>query len=351
MIPYTHHHVHADDVAAVREALQSDWIAGNGPYTERLEAALCDVARCKYAVVVNSGTAALHLAYLACGVGPGTTVLTSPVSFVATANAALMCGAEVGFWDLDVKRMFLGETVVPVTLGGNPVYPSTLKPYNVVVDACHGPYSIPKGAQAACISLHAAKHVAAGEGGAILTNDIDIEFKCRSLRDHGRIVVSDKPTWDDACNGHEPRSWMECAALGYNYRMPDVNAALALSQLARYEWNVLRGQEIAARYDEAFAGKVETVPHSAESARHLYQILHDDRNSLRKQLLKRGVGTQVHYEPIIPLQKYYRERFGYKTGMWPNAERYAARTLSIPMFPTLTDAEIDHVVKSIQEVV
>jgi dTDP-4-amino-4,6-dideoxygalactose transaminase len=135
--------------------------------------------------------------------------------------------------------------------------------------------------------------------------------------------------------------------LGYNYRMDEMSAALARSQLTRYDWSVQKRREIATHYDEAFAGKVRTVPHGSDSARHLYQLLVDNRDDMRAKLLPRGVGTQVHYSPTIPLQPYYRERFGYQPGMFPNAERYAAHTLSIPMFPTLTEQEVERVITSV----
>jgi len=333
MIPYTAHHVTTDDVAAVRMALTSGWVAGCGPYTEALEVKLCIHSGAKYAVVVNSGTAALHLAYLACGVGPGKTVLTSPVSFVATANAALMCGAEVLFWDtdseLDIREH---QIIVPVTCGGSPGYVEDIPTVTTIVDACHGPIAHDEHAKATCLSFHPAKHVAAGEGGAVLTNDATVAAKCRLLRSHGRKGGN-------------------MVELGMNYRMPDINAALACSQLDRYEWSVTRRREIAAVYDEAFKGCVESVPHSPQSARHLYQVLVNNRGHVKAELAKRGVGTAVHYSPIIPLQPYYRNRFGYKPGMFPNAERYASRTLSIPMYPTLTDNEIQTVVDAVKEVV
>ena len=345
MIPYTRHETTAADRFAVERVLKSRYLT-QGPQVEALEAAFAEQCGAKYAVAVNSGTAALHLAYLACGVGPGTTVLTSPVTFCATSNAVLYCGAEVQFEDVErdtgIMRHFYQHQpgkprhlTVGVTLGGNPCW------WAHIVDACHGPYRGadigPPAVDAVCYSLHPAKHVAAGEGGVVVTNNIEIADKCRALRDHG---------WQRTLNATRTAS-----LLGFNYRLNEMSAALALSQLSRLDANIAKRRAIAAQYDEAFHGRVRTVPHSPDSARHLYQLLVDDRDVVRSELAKRGVGSQCHYSPIVPLQPYYLERFGYEPGMWPNAEWHAAHTLSIPLFPQMHPNEIATVVNAVLEVV
>jgi perosamine synthetase len=320
MIPYTRHAITPEDEAAVLRALRSSYLT-QGPEVEAFEDELATFAGAKYAVAVNSGTAALHVAYNAIG---GEARSLPAMSFVATANAWIYnhpLGWQHTFYDLGTV-----DTVL-VTLGGEPVSLRLSLPY-IVVDACHGPLSLPSGAGAACFSFHPAKHVAAGEGGAIVTNDPQIAERCRLLRSHGRLGSS-------------------MVALGYNYRMPELSAALARSQLARVLTGVNIRRRIAEQYDAEFTG-LTVEPRSPESWVHLYRLRHPDRDAFRHRLAARGVGTAIHY-PVIPLQPYYRQRFGYEPGMWPNAEKYAAETVSIPMFPTLTEQEIGTVVQAVKE--
>jgi dTDP-4-amino-4,6-dideoxygalactose transaminase len=321
-IPYARHHVTPEDEEAVLRVLRSDYLT-QGPEVERFEEELAEMAGARYAVAVNSGTAALHLAYLAAGAKPGVKVYMPAISFVATANAARMCGAEVRFWDCDQATGLAdtdprGDVRVVVTLGGTPCnFP--------IVDACHGPIRHGDGI-ATIFSFHPAKHVSAGEGGAIVTNDQGFADYCRTLRSHGRLGA-------------------EAWALGFNYRMPDMNAALARSQLQRYAENVRRRQELAKRYDDAFRGRPQSAPHHKRSARHLYQILVDKRDSVQIELKNSGIVTAVHY-PVIPHQPAYRS-----PGSWPNAQRYAERTLSLPLYPTLTEQEQDYVIEKVLEAV
>ena len=345
MIPYAKHDVTMEDMSAVMDVLESDHLT-QGPKVAEFEEAFAEKCGTKYAVAVSSGTAALHLAYLAAGVKRGKVFVTSPISFVATANAALYCGADVFFSDVEPHTGLMeyvdgpAHFVATVALGGCAVH--TTMPENAIVidDLCHGKMELSSEAVAGCFSLHPAKHIAAGEGGVVVTNDQYLADDVRELRDHGRSRVTKVMTF-----------------LGYNYRLSDIAAALALSQLKRLDWNIAKRRELAARYDEAFTD-IETVPHSEHSARHLYQILVGGEQwgqprhnrSVQRALAHRGVGTQVHYEPIIPLQPYYQERFGYKPGDFPQAESYAARTLSLPLYPTLTETEQDYVIEQVLEV-
>lgn len=333
MIPYTQHVIFPEDEQAVLRALRSGYLT-QGPEVEALEEAFALKVGARHAVAVSSGTAAIHLACIACGVDPDSIVVTTPVTFVATANAVLYCGAKVEFLDVD-PRTGMAVSLPPfgsigVTLGGQP-----LESRAMIVDASHGPYVYPKNAHAACWSLHASKHIAAGEGGMICTNDWQVALKCITLRDHGRIRTDG-----------EKRMEM----YGVNYRLDEMSAALARSQLTRLDWSITMRRSIAATYDDAFRGKVATVPHSEDSARHLYQLLLDDRDAQQKTLAKRGIGTAKHYSPIVPLQPYWKTRFGYQEGMWPNAEKFAAQTLSIPLFPTMTDQQIEAVITAVLEV-
>lgn len=359
MIPYTAHRITYADEAAVLRALRSDHLT-QGPEVERFEEELAALAGAKYTVAVNSGTAALHLALLAAGARPGVEVIVPAISFVATANAALMTGASVRFADCEPEtgffsphtevRLGVERIVVPVTLGGmnGEFVQHSYAGLSWVIDACHGPLrsfgSIP---EAACFSFHPAKHVAAGEGGAVVTNDQGLADQMRLLRSHGRRGT-------------------EMVAMGWNYRMPDLNAALARAQLVRYREGVARRRELAAVYDRAFAGHpvIQPVPHGPDSARHLYQVLLPDgyakawnpaagipkyRDWVAHVLRERGIGTAVHY-PVIPLQPYYRERYGYQPGQFPGAEAYAARTLSLPLYPTLSEADQRRVIEAMLEV-
>lgn len=301
-------------------ALRSPYLT-QGPEVEAFEHELAELSVAKYAVAVNSGTAALHLAVRASGKSLPWDV--PAISFVATANAILHAGSVLRFVDVDPDHgQMFGFKHVGVTLGGN-------ADEALIVDACHGPL-LHLGTLATCFSHHPAKHVACGEGGAIVTNDKDFADQCRLLRSHGRQGT-------------------EMVALGYNYRMPEMNAALGRSQLARYAENVRERRRLAHWYDQAFSGKVQTVPHGSESARHLYQLLLPNRDEVQSALNSRGIGTAIHY-PVIPLQPYYRDRYGYRPGQFPGAESHAARTLSIPLFPGLTDAEQDRVIAAVLEV-
>jgi len=329
LIPYCKHTVTPEDEAAVLRALRSGYLT-QGPEIEAFEHELAALSGAKYAIAVNSGTAALHLAYAATGV---TVIAVPAISFVATANAAHHANRRVEFIDCDREDglIVLGaepqEIEVVVTLGGEPLSGWGAR---TIVDACHGPIRHPDCALATCFSFHPAKHVACGEGGAIVTNDAAFADQCRLLRSHGRRGT-------------------EMVALGYNYRMPEMGAALGRSQLARYTENVRERRRLAHWYDQAFAGKVQTVPHGPESARHLYQLLLPNRDAAQQHLASRGIGTAIHY-PVIPLQPYYRDRYGYRPGMFPGAESHAARTLSLPLFPGLTEAEQDRVIAAVLEV-
>mgnify|MGYP001609523498 FL=1 len=344
MIPYTKHQITPEDEAAVLAVLRSPFLT-QGPVVEQFEAALAEKAGAKYCVCVNSGTTALYLSYGAVARQDRNIFVTTPISFVATANHATYFGRIAfidvsptdGQWTPSYSQLSIDQPVVlvPVTLGGIMVNWQVPAPLgsSVVVDATHslGAASIGN-ADAMCFSFHPAKHVACGEGGAIVTNSKEVDTLTRSMRDHGR-------------NGNR-----ECVAPGWNFRMSDIHAALGLSQLARLDQNIARRRQIAAYYDGAFTGSLELVPHGTGSARHLYQILTDQRDAVRDALTEEGVGSQIHYR-AIHLHPYYQERWGFKVGDFPNAEQFAARTLSIPMYPSLTDAEVEYVASTVKRVV
>lgn len=338
MIPYTQHTVTPEDEAAVLEVLRSPYLA-QGPKVEEFEAALAQKAGAKYCVCVSSGTAALQAAFAAIHVPRDRRrLVTTPITFVATANAASSVGFPVSFADVNDRGIWNPHKAVlehpnvvicVVTLRGEPV-PVDLgvgRPV-VIVDACHGPLHLPLGAVAACFSFHPAKHVACGEGGAVVTNDEGFARLCRAYRDHGRVDGK-----------------MEIR--GGNYRMSEMAAALGLSQLARYEDGVARRREIAMWYDLSLGYMAVLQP--KDSAYHLYQLLVDRRDQVREALRACRIGTQVHYLPVYRHPWWARDMLNPNPP--PKAEQFASRVLSIPLYPTLTDTEVEYVASTVKRVV
>lgn len=348
-IPYSQHSVEEEDVRAVEAVLRSDWLT-TGPKVREFEDAFAEYVGAKHAISFSSGTAALHAAYLAAGVDKNTRVSVPALTFVATSNAILYCGGRPIFCDVDEHFLTLREAgrlsgvIVPMDHGGHPANYDELQDVAemqgavLVSDSCHALGATYKGrkvgslANMTCFSFHPCKHLATGEGGMVSTDGDEYAEKLRLIREHGRV------------DG-------EMVTLGFNYRMSDIAAALGLSQLRRIESNLARRREIAARYCEALDGIVET-PYQAEGiehAWHLYVIRVPNREVVRQRLAELGVGTQVHYSPIVPLQKFYREKYGYAPGNWPVAEKAAGDILSIPMFHGLTDEEVETVVKAVKQ--
>jgi len=302
-----------------------------------LEAKMCAATGSQYAVAVSSGTAALWCAYTATAeIRRATKVHTTPISFMATANAAALAGLEVVFHDIDSPETgelltFPDEDIVaPVWLRGSVpdtwTWSDTPVETGVVVDACHclGAANLPTSIyDAVCLSLHPTKAVAAGEGGIVLTDSKDIAVICRSLRDHGR---------EDG----------QMTRLGFNLRMDEMSAALAYSQMDRLQEGVEQRRSIAGWYDRALRAipGLYTIAHDHNSAFHLYQVRIDNakltRGDLRVALYERGIDTQVHYRPITS-EPWWREKLGDQT--FPNAELFAAQVLAIPMYAGLTASE------------
>lgn len=317
-LPYTQHQITPEDAEAVVKLLGSGQALTQGPAVEAFEQALCDFTGAPYAVAVNSGTAALHLAY---GLlfQAGQRIRMPAISFVATANAALYCGLQPEFLDVSPQTgLVMEDCEVGVELGGQPTGHRHL-----IVDACHSVRYDPN-AYCTILSLHPAKHLCAGEGGVLLTGDAEIARRARLLRSHGRDGVS-------------------MVALGFNYRLPDMNAALALSQLSRLDANIAERQRLAARYQALLT--VPCVPHPVDSHRHLFQALVEDRDNVQVKLKDKGIGTAIHY-PVIPDQPYYR-KFGDVEGLvWARA--FAKNTLSLPLFPGLTEPDQDRVIEALR---
>jgi UDP-4-amino-4,6-dideoxy-N-acetyl-beta-L-altrosamine transaminase len=381
-IPYGRHLIEEDDIRAVVEVLRGDWLT-QGPGVERFERALSERCRAKHAVAASSATAALHLAMLAAGIGPGDEAVVPANTFLATANCAVYTGARPRFCDTDplsglaspaaIDAALRPETraVLPVHFAGLPCDMAAISaiarakaPRAVIVeDASHAlggihPDGSPVGsarfADMVVFSFHPVKHAAAGEGGAVLTDRDDLAERLRRFRSHGM-------TKEPALLSREPDGpwYYEMPEPGFNYRIPDFACALAASQLGKLDRFLARRRELATRYHRELAGLPATrLPPPGDtgaSAWHLY-VLHVDfaaigkpRTTVVEELRARGVLTQVHYYPV-PLQPFYRKLLGHREGDFPGAERHYSEALTIPLFPGLSDADFDRVVAALREV-
>ncbi len=376
-IPYGTQHITAADIEAVTEVLQAKFLT-QGPKIKEFEEKFAAYIGAKYAVAVSNGTAALHLSAMALGVNASSKVITSSITFSASANCIRYCGGEVFFADIDPETALLDihkveellkkhpkgtfQGIIPVDFGGYPVdlqaFRKLADEYNLwlLEDACHAPggyFVDSQGVTRKCgdgtladlsiFSFHPVKHIACGEGGMVTTNDETLYQKLLKYRSHG-MVYQGNP---DLIENHG--GWyMEMQELGYNYRLTDFQAALGISQLARADWGLQRRQEIAKKYDTAFEGTtVKTIIPKAGflNAYHLYIIQIENRKGLYDYLRTKNIFAQVHYIPVH-LMPYYKN-FGWKKGDFPHAEKYYEHCLSIPMFPTLTDEEQDFVIEEI----
>jgi len=379
MIPYARQDIDAADIAAVTAVLQSDWLT-QGPAVERFEREMAAYCGAKYALSVSSATAALHIAVLAAGFGPGDTLVTSPNTFVASANCALYAGGAADFADTDAHTFNLSpqalkarleyldargkrpKIVMPVHFGGEPCEMEAIgviakaRGLFVIEDASHAVGGSYQGGKVGnCVhsditvmSFHPVKIITTAEGGLLLTNNPELYEKLKMLRSHGitreagRLERSAEGPW-----------YYEQQMLGFNYRMTDLHAALGSSQLSRIDAFVRRRAELVARYDTAFGDlplQYQRRSVQSQSANHLYVVKLDDpgrRRAVFDALRARGVYANVHYIPVH-LQPYYA-RLGFKAGDFPNAEAYYAGALTIPLYPRMTDAEQETVITAMRE--
>ena len=380
-IPYGHQNITEDDIAAVVETLKSEYLT-QGPRIKEFEDNFAKYIGCKYAVSVSNGTAALHISAQALNVKPGNKVITTPITFVASANCVRFCGGEVVFADIDKATYLLDinsvrkllesspigtyQGIIPVDFAGRVVNMEEFRNLAnefglwIIEDACNAPggyfYDTNRKkhlcgngeyADVAIFSFHPVKHITSGEGGMVTTNDEELYKELLRLRSHGITKGDDKyiNSIKFATGGYmdekEYPSWyMEMQQLGYNYRLTDIQAALGNSQLKRADQGLARRKEIAKKYNEAFVGKSYIIGQSGifeGHAYHLYVIEVEDRLNLYRYLRERNILTQIHYIPAH-LMPYYRQ-FGWKEGDLPNAEKYYRNCLSIPMYPTLSEEE------------
>ncbi len=367
-LPYGRQEIGDADIKAVVEALCSDYLT-TGPRVAQFEKAFAEYCGAAHGVAVNSGTAALHAAMRALNVGPGDEVIVPAITFAASANAAVYEGATPVFADVEPDTLLIDpasvatritdrtKAIVAVDYAGQPADYDALKAIaaprgiKIVADACHAPGATYKGATAgtladiSCFSFHPVKHLTTCEGGMAVTDDALRAAHMRRFRNHG--IDS-----DHAKREQSGTFAYDMVELGYNYRLPDVQCALGLAQLARLpDWLAAR-RRVAAWYDDAFASIPHVTPlavhEGREHAYHLYVIRlapQIDRDTAFAALRGQGIGANVHYAPVH-LMGFYRSR-GYGPGLAPVAEDAARHILTLPMFPAMTRADVARVVEAV----
>jgi len=389
-IPYGKQNITQADIDAVVEALKADYLT-QGPKIKEFEDAFATYVDAEYAVAVSNGTAALHLCALALNVSEGQKVITTPITFAASANCVKYCGGEVVFGDIDPETYLLDinsvrelleaspkgtySGVIPVDFAGRAVdleaYRKLADEYElwIIEDACHAPggsFIKSNGQESKCgsgefadlaiFSFHPVKHIASGEGGMITTNNEELYERLLALRTHG--IVKDDTLYTNSiefASGVEnaesyPLWYMEMQELGYNYRLTDIQAALGFSQLQRADEGIARRREIASVYEEAFSDKDFINGQSGVvkgHAYHLYVIEVDDRSGLYNYLRNNHVYAQIHYIPCH-LMPYYRG-LGWKEGDRINSEKYYRHCISLPMYPSLDEKDVQFVISLIKD--
>ena len=372
-IPYGRQNIDKNDIDAVVAVLKSDFLT-QGPKVQEFEKKFAEYIGSKYAVAVNSATAGLHLSVLALNLNKGDRVITSPITFAASANCIRYVGAEVWFADINpntylldinsVKKLVESKPkgffkgIIPVDFAGLPINMEDFRLFAdnhdlwIIEDACHAPggYFIDsRGEKNFCgngnyadigvFSFHPVKHIACGEGGMMTTNSKNIYEKLLLLRTHGIT----KQDLDDS----HGKWYYEMKELGFNYRLTDFQASLGITQLAKNQDSVKRRNEISSNYKKAFKGKIkfQDLPNGMYNAHHLFVIEVENRKDLYDFLHSKGVLVQIHY---IPIHKFpYYKKIGYADADLKNSENYYKNCISLPMYPTLTHEEQSRVIKLI----
>ena len=386
-IPYGKQFISEEDISSVVVALNSDFLT-QGPFVLEFEKQFAEYIGSNYAVAVANGTAALHLNALALGVKPGDKVITTSITFAASANCVRYCGGEVVFADIDPKTYLLDihavrkllesspkgtyQGIIPVDFAGRAVDLEAFRALAdefgcwIIEDSCHSPggYFIDSEgnkqycgngnfADLAIFSFHPVKHIATGEGGMITTNDEKLYKKLLKLRTHGITRdINEFQNSIELAGGKDayPGWYMEMQELGYNYRITDFQAALGISQLKKADDNLGLRKKIAEKYNQAFLNNPKIISHSGlieGHAYHLYILLVEDRLGLYNHLRANNIFSQVHYIPVHYMPYY--QSLGCKKGDFPIAENYYSKCLSLPMFPTLSKQEQEFVIEKVLE--
>ena len=398
-IPYGRQDISQSDIDAVVATLRSDFLT-QGPAIEQFENALGEYLGAKHVIAVSNGTAGLHISYLAAGVGPGDAVIVPAITFAATSNAALYCGATPIFADVDLSTGEISpesvqqcvqiaknagltpKAIAPVHYAGRPCGMKSLievaekQGLRIIEDACHAlgaEYRITSGSfqkvgsapwtSMAVFSFHPVKHITTGEGGAVTTNNSNFAASLRKLRSHG--ITKDSQEFQNTHRATEQgvsNPWyMEMQQLGLNYRLCDIQAALGTSQTTRLREMIYRRREIALNYDKAFKNHqyITTAASDGENGRHSYHLyplqidfraLKTTRSQFMGNLRELGVGTQVHYIPVYWHPYYENNRKLWLADHCPNAESFYANELSIPMYSAITPEEQKGVIEGILKV-
>lgn len=371
-IPYGRQYIDDEDIQAVVEVLRSDFLT-TGPVIPEFEKLFAEYVGAKYAVAVSNGTAALHIACIAAGIGEGDEVITTPITFAASSNCVLYCGGKTVFADIDpvtynldpedVERKITPKTraIIPVHYTGQPCDMDRIhqiaEKHNLMVieDAAHAVGAVYKGrrigglSDMTAFSFHPVKHITTGEGGMVTTNDEELYQKLVLARTHG--ITRDEKLLQQ---NHGPW-YYEQLSLGYNYRMTDIQAALGISQLSKVERFLERRYELVKRYDEAFGGIREIgrplQSPDVQSAWHLYVIRVDKkiRRNVFEALRADGIGVNVHYIPVYTFP-YYRAN-GYDNTCCEKAEELYGQIISLPLYYSLTDEQQDYVIEKVKNLV
>lgn len=380
MIGYGHQYIDDSDIEAVVNVLKSDYLT-QGPSVSAFEKKICEITGAKYCVSVSNATAGLHIAVAALELGEGAEGITTPNTFLASSNCMVYNNIKPVFADIDpvsynidpmeIEKHISAKTklLIPVHFAGLPCDMEKIntiaKKHNlhVIEDAAHaigsqyadGSYvGNCKYSDMTVFSFHPVKTITTGEGGAVTTNDEKLYQKLCMLRSHG-------VTKDENLLTKNPGPWYyEMQSLGFNYRMTDMQAALGVSQLNKIDFFKKRRREVIAMYNKAFADmrylKTPVEPDDVCSCFHLYVVQIDftalgkTRTQVMQELRDKGIGTQVHYIPV-PTQPYYKKTFGYKDGDYPVAEKYYEQELSLPLYPGMTDGDIQSVIIAIHKVI
>ena len=371
-IPYGHQSISEEDIEAVVEVLRSDYLT-TGPKVEEFERKVADYVGAKYAVAVSNGTAALHIACLAAGIGPGDEVITTPITFAASANCVLYCGGTPIFADIkadtynidpkNIKRKITDRTkaIIAVHFTGQPCELDEIhdiaKEHNLIViedgaqvlSAEYKKQKIGSLSDMTTFSFHPVKPITTGEGGMVTTNDEELYKKLKLYHTHGitrdkELLLNDDGPW-----------YYEQQALGYNYRITDIQCALGISQINRLDEFAEHRRKLAARYDELLKGVANIIPPYQHpdclSSYHLYmiQVPAERRKEIFCKLRENGIGVNVHYIPVYKLP-YYQEH-GYNDVCCENAENFYDRAITLPLYADMTVDQVDYIVEKLNEIV